>query len=782
MTTDKHKNSSEFIDISELVAKYIRHWKWFAVSLFCMMALAFVYLKKKDKVYLLEANILIKPEDASPQSKMAGGAMMKTLGLSGLASSENTEDEASILGSQSLFRKMIIDLGINTYYELNKFPFDKSLYKTNPIVLEADRTIIDTLQTPLKFTVKVGKDNRVKVRVKAKRERLGTFRFDGLPAKVNTPYGDFMLRKNIDSKALQKTSYSLDITLLGADLAAEIYRKNIAISPYSKRSNMINLQVEDPIVSRGKEMLNTLISLYNLEALGDKNKIAQNSADFIQKRLEYISDDLSKIELEIEQYKKINQMTDISMESKLFLERMSDLREKTYELETRKNMLTMMEDYLQNPVNKHALIPMSIDFSEGLVVAVEKYNEAVLERNRLLRTTHESNPVIENLSNDLEQIRQNVFISIRNAGKELVLAKSDWKAREKEVLNRVRDIPTKEREYIDLARQQKLKSEMYVFLLERLEEAQLSLASTTPKAKIVDNAFNYNKPVSPKIKIVLAIALALALFLPILAIYLKDLLRNRIADSKELENNTSLPLLGEICTHDSEQKIVITPSSYNSISELFRLLRTNLQFTLTDKAQKVILLTSTESNEGKSFVAANLALALSHIKDKKVVVVGLDIRNPSLPEFFDVMNRDKGVTTYLSSDEYSEKEIIFSPTNIDTSLSVIPSGPIPPNPAELLLGDRLDKLFDYLRAHFDYIVVDSAPVGMVSDTFSLNRVMDICLYVFRANKSPKGHLKYAEQIVKEGRLKKVYLALNDTKMKKGYGYGYGSDAMKKREK
>lgn len=767
--TPKNHNGLDF-NITETVLYYLKFWKWFVLSAFCCLTLAFLYLKFVDPVYNMRASIVIKT-DSSKNGSMMEASIMKAAGMDGLATSAAIDDEIGALASQTLMRSMISELGLNTVYVLKKFPFDKNLYNTSPIVVNYSKYLSDTLSAPIGMKIKVEKGKDMLVDIIYDDNVVNSYKVNQLPQTLNTVCGKFVLDKSLNSTISEK-SYKLEVWIIGLNLMAEQYRKNIGVSAMNKRSNIINLSINETNKQKGKDILNKLIELYNIDALDDKNKNAKNSAIFINERIAYISKDLNTIEENVESYKKENNLTDIDAEAKIFLETMGTVQEKNTELEVQLNIVKMIDGYMKDPANKYSLIPSSLGLPEALAKSANEYNSVVLERNKLLRNTSESNPTVLTLNDQLDMMRKNVSQSIEQVRKDLSSTKKDWSGKESEMQSRMQKMPTQEREYVDLQRQQLIKSELYIFLLKKLEEAELTLASNTPKAKIVDSAYNIYKPISPKKFNILIIALVIGIMIPIVIVYLIKVFKFKLTIKEELEEATNVPVIGEICLDKSGERVVVRDGETNSTAELFRLLRTNIQFVLK-KEEKVVLITSSISGEGKSFFSLNLALSFSLMKGKKVILVGLDIRNPKLAEYIGVNSKD-GITNYLADDDMKAEDIIIPLSNLHPNLYLIPAGPIPPNPSELLLRDRLDSLFEYLRSNFDFILVDSAPVGMVSDTFALDRISDMTLYLYRANYTNKSNLRIAESIVKNGKLKNLSLVMNGTSTKSAYGYGYGN--------
>lgn len=764
------KKKSEFVNVGDVILKYTRYWKWFLLSGVTCLFIAIAYLKTVDPTYLIVSNVKLRTE--AEGAKIAS-SLVRSFGLGGLADSDNIDDEAAVMSSQSHMRDMIYELGLYTTYDLKKFPFDKSIYNSSPLTIVVDRAVMDTLSMPIGFKINV-KGQFVEVKTEIDGDKVGETHFNSLPADIQTPYGNFTL--SYSGKSISESNYKLEVLLSGLDYAAEKFRNRIMIGAGGNSSDIISLSVRDVNRERGKDILNKLVELYNIDAKFDKNREAENTADFIKERIDLLALELNDLEKYLENFKKQNNITDISAESTVFIEKYNDLQEKNTEIDIQLSIADMLDTFISDPKNKYELIPTNTAVSSNALEAIRAYNTALLERSHMLQNSTEKNPVVLSMNEQIGLLRKNVETSIRNARKDISIRKKDWRGLEGEMQSRMSEMPRQEREYLEIERQRKVKSDLYVFLLTKMEETQLTLASTTAKAKVIDGAYNIWKPVAPRKMITLGIALLFAVIIPILIIYILDIFKTKIVSKEELEDATSVPVLGEICFDKNSGNVAVAEGVSTSTAELFRLVRTNLQF-LMKKEDKVILVTSSVSGEGKSFFTVNLALSFSLIKNKKVVLVGLDIRNPKLTEYLSI-NRKDGMTLYLASDDMNPEEIIIHRPDLHPNVYVIPAGPIPPNPSELLLNERLDEMFTYLRANFDYIIVDTAPVGMVSDTFCLDRVSDTTLYLFRANYTNKSYLKLAESIVEEQKLKKLSIVINGTTTKAAYGYGYGSNTGK----
>ena len=445
------------------------------------------------------------------------------------------------------------------------------------------------------------------------------------------------------------------------------------------------------------------------------------------------------------------------------------MKEKQIEIEAQNQMVEIIENFLRQEKNRYSLIPFNPSLSdEAAATAIQQYNTLVLKRMEIAFSAKGDNKSLAILDEQIDATRNNVLSTLKSIRESLTVSQKTLLDQEDKFGERIKNMPTQEREFIDMQRQQLIKQELFLFLLQKREENALNQSMATPKSTIVNAAYNLSEPIStPKI-ITLFVGLLIGAILPIIYLYLKDLLRTKFSNRNELEALTSLPVLGEICTHKNKDHIVIREGENSSIAELFRLIRNNIQFVLNNKDEKVILVTSSISGEGKSFISSNLAISMA-LLGKRVLLIGMDIRNPQLGSYLNIRS-PKGLTNYLADTSVSISDITLS-SAIQKGMDIILAGPVPPNPSELLLSNRVDELFGQLREIYDYIIIDSAPVSMVADTFSLTRIADTTVYVCRANYTKKEYIRYVNRIAAEKRLGKVSIILNGTEAQQGYGYG-----------
>lgn len=761
-------NNNDQIDVVSLFKNYIKHWYIFAICIIACTGGAFLYYKLNKPVYQINANFLVSQDNEKGSNPQA--SLLKSFSFGSALGGGIVEDEIFIVSSHSMLYDAVKKLGLNKTYTIHRdFIRSVNIYQTQPVDIYIPSTLEDTLSKSLTFKIKASKNGIITVEAKRGRKKIGYKKTDKFPVSLSTVYGNFIFNKTQYFK--EGKSLNMEITLAPFDEAAENVKQNIDIYLPDKKANVIGLSTKETNIQKGKDLLNTIINLYNSKGLIEKKQEALNTANFLDERINILTKELSNAEEEIETYKKANNLTDIGSEVKIILEQSGEFRSKLIETETQYQIIELIESFLHNPDNKYSLIPFNTKLSENSS-PIEDYNELILKRIKLLRSVKENSPALQSLNEVIDATRNNVINSIKETKSSINITLNDLQKQENAFVSRIKNMPTQEREFISIKRQQVIKENLFLFLLQKKEENALTLASQTPKGQIIDQAYNQNKPVSLSKSMLLLIGLVLGLILPIIYLYLKDITRTKFSTKEELQKLTNLPILGEMCTNTSKDHIIVKEGQYSSGAELFRLIRTNIQFLLTNQNEKVILVTSSVSGEGKSFICSNFAASLA-LLGKKVILIGMDIRSPKLKEYLNIQQTDKkGVTNFLASNNLSLQEIII-PNAIQKNMDVILAGPIPPNPAELLLGNRIEELFSELKKEYDYIVVDSAPVGMVSDTFSLTRIADATIYICRANYTHKDNIKYVNNLVAEHKLKNVALIINGTPAKQGYGYGYG---------
>lgn len=764
---DNKKQQTEFIDVRGTLLLWWSKWYWFAISAFVCLSLAFIYATVKKPVYLVKSNILIAQDDSNIMSGMGGFGQL--FGTSGYV-----DDEVFVVSSHTVLRDVVKDLKLNKSCVVKEGLLkSREYFKKYPVDIITDTDIADTLSVSLKFNLKVDEDGVASVEVKdSQKDVVADLENQKFPITVETKYGVFTIKKTADYK--EGESLKAKLYFSGYDDAAESLKEDLDIYIASKKSNVIQIEMETTDVDKAKLILNDIVKYYNVRGVEQRSEQSRLTLDFLDSRIQLIAQDLTDSEADVEGYKKNQGIVDVATEATYQTTKKGKFEGELVQAEIDLNIMQMTKEFLADSKNKYELIPTTVS-DETVKAGITNYNELVLSRMNLVRTAKEGNIALSKMNDRIDALRANINTSLDRAIAQQNKVISDMRLQLGVTDSRLGNIPTQERQYRDIKRKQTIKEQLYLFLMQRREDTALMIANTTPKGVIVDKAFSLSEPVTMKKRMILLLAFVFSLILPPLILVIKKVLRNKFDTKDELKKLTDIPVIGEICKDNTGDNIVVKQGSVSTVAELFRAVRSNLQqFFLSGEDDKVVLMTSTVSGEGKSFVSVNLAQTLAITNnDLKVLLVGMDIRKPRIAEYLSISS-SKGLTDYVARTGMNLDDVIQKNPN-GLAFDVITSGPIPPNPAELLLSQRVDDMFAELRKRYDYIVVDTAPVGLVSDTLTLSRIGDATIYVCRANYTTKTDIQYANSIYEEGRLKKMSIILNDTIVRKGYGYGYGEN-------
>ena len=757
------QQEEQIIDFSAFVRKHKRYWWLFLLSLVACMLLAFTYLKFATRIYSVNAVVLVAQDD---NSAGAGANLLKSMKLMGQGS--KVDDEMIVFSSQELCTQVAKQLGLNHSYVEKKewYKPSKNHYNSSPIEVEAPEEIFDTLSN-VNFKIDVNKQGLANIKVKSGRDKLANLKDVKLPVTVKTTYGTFIIKQTENYKKGKPCHITAD--LYGNYVLGEILNKRIKVKLATKKSNGINLSLNESNKARGRDILNKLMELYNERGQHEKDEQAINTAKFIDERLALIYKGLTSSEADIETYKRAHKIVDPELQIKSAVAKQELSDRAIVRLETNKQLLGMVRDFVSNPANKHSYIPFEVD-SSAASGSIRAYNNLLAKRQELSQSAKGDNIALKQIDEQIETMHANVLQGINSSIKGLNLQLSKARSQANETAGGLNQVPTQEREARELLRQQGIQNTLYTFLLEKREENALVLAATTPKGKIVDHAYAQISPVSPNKMVVTAMALLAGLLLLLLLIYLKDLFTTKFSNQEELEEISQVPFIGHIHHNRHNTQLVVKDGKSSSIVELFRYVRNNLQFMLNKEDDKVILVTSSISGEGKSFISTNIASSFA-LLGKRVALVGMDIRNPKLAQMLN-LNEMPGVTSYLSRGDVSLEQIAQQCREVN-GLDVFVGGAIPPNPSELLLSDRVKDFFADLREHYDVIIVDSAPVAQVSDSFALDKYCNATVYVTRANYTKRNLVKYMNRIAANKQLKNMCVVLNDTKPSNDNTYGYG---------
>jgi tyrosine-protein kinase Etk/Wzc len=767
---------SEELDLKSILFKYLRYWYWFIIAILLCLGLAFLYLTYATPQYHIESTLLIKDEKKGPG--LSGGDAFGGLDIFG--SSKNVDNEIEVLRSKSLMQRVLNELNLETSY------FEKGILRNSEIYgddLPVNVKVKELTLTAFKkgVSIQINIKDHQNFELIEDMEELSGQSSHKFGQEIQRPYGTFTVLANPQSQLFEQGNITIAKFHDIRKLADYYCKKLISVESINKNASVLRISMISPIQEKGKNVVNKLIEVYEKEAIEDKNLMASNTVKFIDERLSYLTLELSEVEKDVEEYKKQNELTGGSSETTLFLEQASENNKKLADFEIRIDVLRSIERYLKNQGNQFELVPNTLNIEEPTLIAlVSKFNELQLERKRMMRTTQPNNPLVLNISEQLEHLRANILESLQNIRNGLIITRNNLQATATKFKSRIQQVPSIERELREISRQQGIKQELYLYLLQKREESALTLAATvSTNSRVIDPAMAEDEPIKPIKLLVLVIALVFGICLPVAIIWIKEVLNDKVQEIKDVEQATKTPILGEIYQNSSPEILVATEMNKTPIAELFRLIRTNLQFATIGKENKVIMLTSSMSGDGKTFISINLAATLA-LTGRKVVIVGFDLRKPRLMQDLGLA-LGNGVSNYLISENLSVDEIIV-PSKVSPNLQVIGSGPIPPNPGELMLSSRIGNLIEELKERFDYIVIDSSPVGQISDSYTLAPYIDSTIYVIRYKYTFKQQLEIIDDIYQNKKLNHPMIVLNgkDENSYGGYGYGYGYEEKQKK--
>lgn len=774
---DIFEDKEEQIDFKASLFKYIIRWPWFVASVIVCMACAWIYLKQSTPAYNINASILIKDEKKGGMlgSEFSG---LEDLGL--LNPSKNIDNEIEILQSKSLIKDVVNELGLYIDYTASKGFKTVDLYGSSPILVHYSPKDAELLDAPMLLTVGYQKNGQIEVNVTTGKgsdeEKTFNKSFTELPAVLSGEKGTITFMPN--SQVPITENGKLEITIQHPLAVAKNYRKALAIEPTSKTTSVATISTSNTNKKRGEDFINKLVEIYNRDANDDKNEVAQNTARFIDERIAIINQELGTTEQELESFKRESGLTDLSSDAKLAIAEKSGYEKLCVENGTQLNLIKYLSDYLNKPENANTTLPVNVGLDdEALTSLISQYNALILERNRLRRASSDSNPVVRRLDSNIDDMHASLLTTINSVYKGLLITKADLDRQAGKYAGQISNAPAQERRFVSIQRQQEIKAGLYLMLLQKREENNIALAATANNAKIIDDALADDVPISPNKKIIYLAALVLGFGIPVAIIYILSLLSYRIEGHSDVERLTRVPVIGDVPLNDSDEKyaIAVRENDNDIMAETFRSLRTNLLFMLGDPDKKVILVTSTTSNEGKTFIASNLAVSLA-LLGKKVVIVGLDIRKPGLNKVFHISHKERGITQYLVAPQSTDLRSMIQSSDLSANLNILPGGTIPPNPTELLARKSLDDAIELLKKDYDYVVLDTAPIGMVTDTQLIARVADISVYVCRADYTHKNDYQLINELYANKRLPGLCTVINGLDMKKkkyGYYYGYG---------
>ena len=777
--SDFYQEEGKRVDYKAIFFEYLLYWPVIVGVLVCFIVGAYIYLRYCEPVYSVSSTVLIKQADHSKSGSSAFASSIQDFGSFSVAN--DFENELEILQSYTLIKKVVTTLGLYIdYAEDGGFGYDPVMYQTSPIQVWMAPEEADRLPSALQIQMECLPQGKVNAALHYQigKENCSLEKsFDKLPAVFITPVGTLNLSWRTDSVSKRlNPPLSLSATIESPSVAADKYKMHLTAEPVGDFTSIVKLTCEDVSVRRGVDFLRMLVTQYNNEANEDKNQVATRTAQFIDERIRIINAELGSTESELAEYKQRAGLTDLSADAQLALQESSEYDKQRAENTNQLRLIAFLRSYIDDPKNRYEVIPANVGLADGaLVNVIAQYNELLVERKRLLRSSNENNPMLINLDASIAVTRNTVLTTVENVEKGLQITRNSLDLQAGKYQSRINRAPQQERELISITRQQEIKANLYLMLLQKREENAITLAATANNGRIIEEP-RRSGLVAPNTLNIYFVALVLGLFFPIMGIYLVRLLRFKIESRVDVERITNVSVIGDVPLVDNVKtdSVVIKENENGLMEEVFRNVRTNIQYMLQE-GQKVILFTSTVQGEGKSFNAANLAVSFAFM-DRRTVVVGMDIRKPKLNHIFGLSGKLPGMTQFLASPSSVDLLSLCQPTAVSPNLYVLPSGAVPPNPTELVARKSLEQAIDLLKQHFDYIILDTAPIGMVTDTRLIARVADLSVYVCRAGYTHKNDFELINELEQEKKLPNLCVLINGidmSKRKNGYYYSYG---------
>ncbi len=774
------KRKEEEINLNELIKPYIKKWYWFVIGVISFLLLALIYIKLTIPVYKVQSSVLIK--DAKKMSSASGdfGVLSGLGGFAGMGTN-SIENELEIFKSKRIIEDVVKNKKLQTsLYSREQF-YDVELYKdTNPFnIYVINEKLYEKLpKKPIDISVKGDEITLTSDEFKAPVK--STFN-----KTISLPYANFMIVKNPNFNRKKVKEMDLDdlyFTYSNEESTVDSFQKGLDIDLVDKDATVIGIAINHSNQDKAKDLLNNIVLMYNEYATLDKNTESKKTKDFIDERITLISKELGEVESQKENFKIDNDIVDIGAEAKINLQISTETRRRTLELETQTELTKMLIGYINSQTNSYQVLPTNIGLDNATATSnIVAYNKLVMDRSRLLENATAENPMVQEITKDLNSLKNAMKESLSRSLTTLQFTKNQVVGEHYSSEGEIQKVPTREKLFRNIERQQQIKENLYLLLLQKREEAAIAMAITSDKARVVDYAYASPKPVAPQKLLVLLGAVIFGLLIPFVYIYLRDLLNTKLVTKQDMDKLTSVPVLAEIPRISGKESELVRLNDVTPLAESFRILVTNINFMLAKKTEaNIIFITSTVKGEGKTFVSVNLALALASMQ-KKVLVIGSDIRNPQLQRYNPSMKGSKGLTEYLYGEVDSVKDIIH-PSGFSPNCDFIYSGSIPPNPADLLQNGRYQDLLDALKNSYQFVILDTAPLMLVTDSFLISKYADATIYVTRSEVTEKEFIQFANKNIESEKIKNVGFVLNDVhKTNFGYGnkYGYGYQAEEK---
>lgn len=791
----KLKNQQEEnINLYAIFFKYWVYAPWFVISVLMCLGIATLYLRYQIPVYDIQSAVLIKEEDNQANRNNNALTAIQDLGM--ISMTNNFDNELQILKSQTLIRKVVNKLGLYvSHSEKRTFRYDIPLYQNEPVKVYMGPEEADKLEAPVLLQLDYVPDRPLKMKMEYTyqgKKKTTEQVFEVLPVAFPSEVGVITFIPHT------KEAMELVAQISSPNGCAAIYTENLGVEAISKTTTIAKIQVKNTVKQRGVDFIYQLVESYNEDANEEKNEVAQKTAGFIEERIAIIDKELGSTEDQMANFKQSARLTDLTNDAQMALQETSRYEQQLTENRTQMSLIKDLTNYISQPNHQHEVIPANVGIQDAnLAHVINQYNTMVIEQKRLLRTSSENNPAVINLNLGIEAMRSTIQTTVNSVLRGLEMTEKNLEREARKHEGRISNAPTQEKEYMSIARQQEIKANLYTMLLQKREENAITLASTASNGRIIEIPMAGKSPVSPKKNVYLLAALIIGIAFPVCIIYLMDLMKYKIENRKDVEKLCNLPILAELPLGNIQESvrgaIVVHENKNNLMEEAFRSLRTNLLFMLKPD-EKIIMITSSQPSDGKSFVAGNLAVSLAYL-GKKVMIIGLDIRKSGLDKVFGLNSHSPGITNYLTQTEHTDFSEWILASGISPNLDIFPRGNIPPNPTELVSRSTLDKLILQLKEKYDYVILDTAPIAMVTDTSIISRVADLCVYVCRADHTPKAAFQFVNTLKEQASFCPIAIVINGIDLQKkknklnysygykygyghtyGYGYGYGKES------